>query len=167
LYRRRKSLNVATVNAPTGAQASCPPFSFVPPPEIVQRRNGQRPDWSAGILPAMNAQRSKSLRGEMVQICDFATRFEIIYSLVRTKTIPTNLTISNVYTIYEISYLKCFVLWERFLEETFLRYVCGYTNSIGPEMPKAGTTFCRTLDDAKLRVSGGWDFYFGIILQKY
>lgn len=37
--------------------------------------------------------------------------------------------------IYELAYLKIFAQWEAFLEETFLRYLCGYRSSIGPEKP--------------------------------
>jgi hypothetical protein len=33
--------------------------------------------------------------------------------------------------LYEMAYLRIFILWESFLEESFLRYVCGYSTTIG------------------------------------
>jgi hypothetical protein len=32
----------------------------------------------------------------------------------------------------ELAYLRIFISWEFFLEETFLRYLCGFQNSVGP-----------------------------------
>jgi hypothetical protein len=33
--------------------------------------------------------------------------------------------------LYEMAYLRIFILWESFLEESFLRYLCGYSTTIG------------------------------------
>jgi hypothetical protein len=39
--------------------------------------------------------------------------------------------VSKVELLYEFSYLRFFLEWERFLEETFVRYLCGYQSVHG------------------------------------
>lgn len=99
---------------------------------------------------------SANLRAEMMSTCDFAVRFELLRAsrAVIRSGLPA-MTIGHLYTVYEISYLKCFILWESFLEQTFLRYVCGYSNSVGTETPIRGSAFSPTLAAAKTRVFGG------------
>jgi hypothetical protein len=63
---------------------------------------------------------------------------------------------SRVEAVYELAYLRIFILWEAFLEESFLRLVCGY------ELP--GSTHVlsrpafRTIALAKSDVYGGADY---------
>jgi hypothetical protein len=33
--------------------------------------------------------------------------------------------------LYEMAYLRIFMLWESYLEESFLRYLCGYSTTVG------------------------------------
>lgn len=39
----------------------------------------------------------------------------------------TDLTVHRVCLVYELAYLRAFNQWESFLEETLLRYLCGYS----------------------------------------
>jgi len=39
---------------------------------------------------------------------------------------------SRLETLYEMAYLRIFLAWEWFLEESFVRYLCGYANMHGP-----------------------------------
>lgn len=58
--------------------------------------------------------------------------------------------------LYEMAFLRVFVEWEVFLEESFIRYLCGYESSCGPAALIA-TPF-KTLDDARTDVLGSSDF---------
>lgn len=42
------------------------------------------------------------------------------------------LPIRRLEALYETAYLRIFLLWESFLEQSFLRYICGYESSFGP-----------------------------------
>jgi hypothetical protein len=61
----------------------------------------------------------------------------------------------RVEALYELAYLRVFVGWEAFLEEVFLRFLCGYTSPRGNPVPVAGFTFLRTLVQAQQAVLGG------------
>src|SRR2546427_472886 len=43
----------------------------------------------------------------------------------------TELSISRLEAMYEMAFLRIFLLWEDFLEQSFLRYLCGYASSTG------------------------------------
>ena len=55
-----------------------------------------------------------------------------------------------------MAFLRVFIEWETFLEESFIRFLCGYESSLGP----AALTVhpFRTLSDARTDVLGGQDF---------
>ncbi|MBI5618443.1 MAG: hypothetical protein HY943_19375 [Gammaproteobacteria bacterium] len=57
--------------------------------------------------------------------------------------------------LYEMAYLRVFVSWEAFLEQAFLRYLCGYASAHGTATPRAGTAFCSTLAQAETAVLNG------------
>ena len=52
--------------------------------------------------------------------------------------IRTDLRVSRVYLIYELAYLRVFNRWEIFLEETLIRYMCGYSFNGQVEIPVTG-----------------------------
>jgi hypothetical protein len=58
--------------------------------------------------------------------------------------------------LYELAYLRIFVAWESFLEESFLRVLCGFAT------PGSGHTLrnrpYRRLDDARGAVLGTYDY---------
>ena len=61
---------------------------------------------------------------------------------------------SRVELLYELAYLKMFMEWERFLEESLLRYLCGYVSPYGMPRPNSGS-FCATLASARTALLGG------------
>ena len=71
-------------------------------------------------------------------------------SRTRANLYPTRLE-----ALYEMAYLRVFVSWEAFLEQIFLRYLCGYTSTIGIATPIAGTGYLPTLSRAEQAVLGG------------
>ncbi len=60
---------------------------------------------------------------------------------------------SRLEALYEMAYLRVFMLWEIFLEQSFLRYTCGFVASTGPQSLTGGAN--RTLANAENAVLGG------------
>ena len=59
--------------------------------------------------------------------------------------------------LYELAFLRVFVAWETFLEESFWRYLCGYASArFGAAIPKSH--FCANLQSAERLVLGGKPF---------
>ena len=58
---------------------------------------------------------------------------------------------------YELAYLRVFVAWEDFLEESMLRYLCGYRALHGQETLVAGN-YSPHLTSARARLYGTRDF---------
>jgi len=58
--------------------------------------------------------------------------------------------------LYEMAFLRAFIAWEVFLEDSFVRYLCGYESSRGP-VSLIKPPF-PTLDDARADVLDGHDF---------
>jgi hypothetical protein len=57
---------------------------------------------------------------------------------------------------YELAFLRVFLAWEVFLEDVFLRLLCGYARSGGALEPlAAGQNYRRTLADAEIAVLQG------------
>ena len=55
--------------------------------------------------------------------------------------------------LYEMAYLRVFIEWETFLEQSFLRYLCGYTNTIGQQAMVQGNYY-STLATAETAILG-------------
>src|SRR5260221_12742426 len=58
--------------------------------------------------------------------------------------------VARVELLYELAYLRIFVEWELFLEQTFLRYLCGYVSISGGGVRSLPGTLCPTHHDAAL-----------------
>jgi len=54
--------------------------------------------------------------------------------------------------IFELAFLKIFIAWERFLENTFIRYLCGASSLSGKRPTR--TVSARYLADALIVISG-------------
>lgn len=67
------------------------------------------------------------------------------------------LRIPKLAFLYEMAYLRIFVSWERFLEETFLRMMCGWPSPTNTPSLAEGPPFSR-LDKAKDALYGGRDY---------
>lgn len=59
---------------------------------------------------------------------------------------------------YELAYLRVFVAWESFLEQVFIRLLCGYTHSRGQEPLVANVAYEKTIEDATRQLLGNRDF---------
>lgn len=82
---------------------------------------------------------------------------EMIYvSSPRNSVAKRELKLSRLEAIYELAYLRIFIEWETFLEESFIRYLCGYHCSSGAP-PLLGAP-AGTLADARIIMLGSRDF---------
>jgi hypothetical protein len=64
--------------------------------------------------------------------------------------------IAAIELTYELAFLRMFLAWEVFLEEVFLRLICGYAPRGGAPEPLApGQTYRRTIGDAETDVLRG------------
>jgi len=87
---------------------------------------------------------------------EFRGRLAEALSLVQTAEASTTFTHVRRLYIYEAAYLLAFSAWETLLEQSFLRFMCGYRNTAGVLVSTAAYTRQRSVADAYtelLRVS--------------
>jgi hypothetical protein len=68
----------------------------------------------------------------------------------------TEWPIARLEAIYELAFLRMFVAWETFLDDSFHSYMCGYASRHGQEAPVAN--YYPTIEAAEIAVLGGQDF---------
>lgn len=66
--------------------------------------------------------------------------------------------VSRVEYLYEVAYLRLFNEWELFLEESFVRYLCGYVSMHGCPAPVPGGSYFGSIALAERAVLGTRDF---------
>lgn len=59
---------------------------------------------------------------------------------------------TRIESLYELAFLKVFVSWEDFLEQTFVRLLCGYLSSSGCEPLRPGEHYRATLSAAETAI---------------
>jgi len=94
---------------------------------------------------------SVSLAIQIASICERPRTNSFIGRQVRTE-----LTVSRTSLIYELAYLRTFNLWEIFLEDTFIRYLCGYRFRGLAETPI--TSFATSMASARTVIYAGRSF---------
>lgn len=65
---------------------------------------------------------------------------------------------ARVELLYELAFLRMFIEWELFLEQTFLRYLCGYRSSAGTLYIAVNGGYCHTLQLAEATILAGRSF---------
>jgi hypothetical protein len=60
--------------------------------------------------------------------------------------------------LYELAYLKVFISWEGFLEDSFLRYMCGYQSNLGQATMKGGIPYYNSLARAETALLAGHQY---------
>lgn len=55
---------------------------------------------------------------------------------IRAGSLPNSIvrkefTIARLEALYEVAFLKVFLVWETFLEQSFYRYLCGHNSALG------------------------------------
>jgi hypothetical protein len=108
-------------------------------------------------MPRTVAAHRRYLEAEIDRAISLARAGELIRASATSASLAyRELFPARLEALYEMSYLRVFVAWEKFLEETFLRYICGYRNSHGAQV-LLRPRFSK-LDDARTDVLGGADF---------
>jgi hypothetical protein len=59
--------------------------------------------------------------------------------------------------LYELAFLRIFIEWEVFLEQTFVRYLCGYRSIHGQYTPTSGR-YCSSISTAEALIFGSNGF---------
>jgi hypothetical protein len=77
-------------------------------------------------------------------------------SAASDSVLTASLTLSALEALYEAVFVRMFADWEVFLEETFLRMMCGYYSSCWT--PVLVAPACRSLADAKAVLFAGKQF---------
>jgi len=108
-------------------------------------------------MPRTAAHLEKALRQELVRTEDLLRQFESAKARQRSKTVD-RITSSSIDLVYELAYLNIFKKWEETIEESFLRFMCGYENSAGPPTFVPGIARQLTLAAATKSLFAGRDY---------
>lgn len=108
-------------------------------------------------MPRSMSGLPKAFAADATQALDFARGVEIARSALSYEDKRHCLPISRVEYAYELAYLQAFTAWERFLEDSLLRYLCGHAARHGRETPSSGT-YHTNLAAAKTALYGGQQF---------
>lgn len=107
----------------------------------------QMPDLAGSFSQAIDQAVSLAAAGENARV---------LIATARNQQQP--LTLARLELLYEMAYLQIFLGWETFLEQSFLRYLCGYSNTIGVEPLLPGRNYYRKLEDANTAMLAGKDY---------
>lgn len=81
--------------------------------------------------------------------------FEELKANVQVGTIAHRLLHpKRIEAAYEMAFLRVFIAWEDALEQAFIRYLAGFSNSHGPLTPVAGKSFSATIPAAEAQLYG-------------
>jgi hypothetical protein len=103
-------------------------------------------------MPPLAAQLQRSVR-EALRLSETIEVAKV--EAISTSQTRRNLTIWKVYSVYELSYIKLFYLWEDFLESVFLRYMCGYVSTSYAPILLPGNSFSGSLAAAEAALLAG------------
>lgn len=108
----------------------------------------------------MPARVMPPLARQFANACDTACRLAAAGEQVRVLggIARHHITVARLEYLYEIAYLRIFIAWEDFLEESFVRYMCGFRSAAGPAVRTAATLHCTTINAARLLLYGGQQF---------
>jgi hypothetical protein len=104
-------------------------------------------------------QFAASFRQRAIDALSLATAGDITMNASRFSVhLRHEWPVSRVELLYELAYVRLFVEWEYFLEETLLRYLYGYQSAHGICTPIQGATHFRALSQAKIALLGSRQF---------
>lgn len=94
-------------------------------------------------------RKTKFLTDRLQESIDDAIRLTVLAEQ------SSHFTYTNRFHVYEAAYLLIFAAWEGFLEDTFLRFLCGYGNTAGSMTLHPGKAFSQDLSYAKTALYNG------------
>ncbi|HUC06817.1 MAG TPA: hypothetical protein VMR96_01910 [Solirubrobacterales bacterium] len=90
---------------------------------------------------------------------DIAQAGEIARSASPLGSVPRReLTTARVGLLYELAYLRMFASWEAFLEDSFLRMMCGWISALHLPLLRSPHTPFATIGEARAALLNGRDF---------
>jgi hypothetical protein len=91
---------------------------------------------------------------------DFARGIESARARLAVAEARRYLPLAQLELAYELAFLRMFTAWEDFIEQSLLRYMCGYAARHGQEQPVGGR-YCSTLSAAKAALYGNQQYLLG------
>jgi hypothetical protein len=79
-------------------------------------------------------------------------------SSARGSVAYTQLHPARLETLYEAAYLRVFIAWETFLEESLVRYLCGYAAAWGQEVLQPGLAYQGNIAVGRTFLYAGADY---------
>lgn len=104
------------------------------------------------VMPAF----AKQFQASCDDACRLATAGEQVRALGDAQ-VRAEMNVPRLEYLYEIAFLRVFLAWETFLEESFLRYMCGFSCRSGqPQRIAAGTAgkYSTSLAQARAALHG-------------
>jgi hypothetical protein len=102
-------------------------------------------------MPALAA----ALSVDVTRAIDLAEAGEIVRAAATPKSVAMReLRPSRLEALHELAYLRVFTTWESFVEETFIRMICGYVSSIYSPAFQPGKSKTAPLAGAKAALLG-------------
>jgi hypothetical protein len=108
-------------------------------------------------MPRVLPDLAGSFRADIDRAYALANAGEEARVRLMTSPSPRPISVIRLEQLYEMAYLRIFLGWEAFLQECFLRYICGYRNSVGQQSSVSGTFFAN-LSDAESAMLGNNDY---------
>lgn len=114
-----------------------------------------QPTWNAGSnFSSRRIARLATVRRKRKAIIVVAISADQLSGMSNHSNVGYLMHASKLELLYELAFLRVFIAWENFLEQTFLRFLCGYQHSGGQES-LIGAQYCPTLNAAENVVLGG------------
>ncbi len=104
-------------------------------------------------MPRQMPNMARVLAKSVGDAVDFARGIESAKVQIGGSEARRYLPLSRLELAYELAYLRMFTAWENFIEQSLLRYMCGYEARHGQEQPVSGH-YCATLYAAKVALYG-------------
>lgn len=102
------------------------------------------------MMPALVAQ----FESRVDQALALAEKIESARARLSGSTDRALLHPERLELVYELSFFRCYLAWEEFLEESFIRYLAGYVSAHYTPVPVSGA-FYSTLPAARAGYLGG------------
>lgn len=102
-------------------------------------------------------QLAQTYCAEVDRALDLAGSIETVRITLSPTQRITAISRFQLELVYELAFLRVFLAWEGFLEDSFVRYLCGYAARSGQETMKNGHFF-RTIAAAHTAIRQGQPF---------
>ena len=97
---------------------------------------------------------------ELADRISIAAQLPATFEQLKARALPGSvehrlLHVKRIEAAYEMAFLRVFIAWEDALEQSFIRYLSGCSNSVSPATPAPTIVFSKTIALAELQLYGG------------